>query len=358
MKRYPEPAPADLIRRDFRELDGRTTLRTTWEIERMLLIQSIEGHAHEGHGAFNGRRYPNTSLDHITRALHLDPTVVKAARQALINGVHEYVDATLAGNAPPALVDERGEPLFGFSTLRLLEVDPRDVLRGLYLGGLRDDPDVRFEMERRRGAKIGGGRAYYVDFGRMREMGLSGDELADGEWEHDIQRFEQEGLIVGDERKDDPEVVYQYVRLRRGSGASDDTSIIAGGILWGFGIGVGLFLADAIDTFEKYVTTSSNQDLEITRKIERGMQDLNLGLDEAYTLCYLQWVPEHSGLDVPDSSLRKMLDIDREHDLCPIESHFMYIRGLPTPPLRFNSGRTSARKFYDYVRRRLDEVTN
>jgi hypothetical protein len=356
MKRYTEPAPADLIRRDFRELDGRTRLRTTWEVEQMLLIQSVEGHAHEGHGAFNGRRYPNTTLDHVTRALRLDPSVVKAERQAHIDAVIDYIDRALAGEGSPSPVDDQGEPLFGISTFRLLPADPRDVLCGLYLGGLRDDPDVRFEMERRRGAKIGGGSAYFVDYSRMRDMDLSGDELATGEWENEILRFKNEGLIVGEDRKDDPGVIYQYIRHRRGSGASDDTSIIAGGILWGFGVGVGLFLADAIDTFEKYSSVQSNQDLEITRKIEREMKDLDLTVEDAITLCYLQWIPEDAGLDVPDSSLRHMLDIDREHDLCPIESHFLTIQGRPAPPLRFSHGRTSARKFYAYVHRRIAEV--
>ena len=356
MRRYPEPAPADLIRRDFRELDGRTTLRTSWNVEQMLLIQSIEGHAHEGHGAFNGRRYPNTTLDHITRALRLDPTVVKAERQGLIDGVFHWVERALAGEPVPGLLDDGGRPLFEFSTLRMISVPPRDVLRGLYLGGLRDDPDIRLEMEKRRGVKIGGGRAYYVDFRKMRQMGLSGDELADGEWESDIPRFIDEGLIVGAERKDDPDVVYQYVRHRRGSGASDDVSIIAGGLLWGFGVSIGLFLADAIDTFEKYVTAPSNQDLTITQRIERGMTDLDLTVEDAYTLCYLQWVPDDAGIDVPDSSLRHMLDVDREHDLCIMESHFMFVQGLPIPLLRFSNGRTAAHKFYDYVGRRMLEA--
>ena len=176
LPRYTEPAPADLIRRDFRELDGRTTLRTTWEIEQMLLIQSVEGHAHEGHGAFNGRRYPNTTLDHITRALRLDPNVIKAERQALIIDVFDYVDRALAGDSPPTLVTENGTPLFGISFLRLLKVNPRDVLRGLYLGGLRDDPDVRFEMEKRRDVRSG--EARHTGFAVMRRMGLSADELA------------------------------------------------------------------------------------------------------------------------------------------------------------------------------------
>jgi hypothetical protein len=39
---------------DFRILDGRETLRCSWPAEQNLLIQSVIGHAHEGHGVFRG----------------------------------------------------------------------------------------------------------------------------------------------------------------------------------------------------------------------------------------------------------------------------------------------------------------
>ena len=66
----------------------------------------------------------------------------------------------------------------------------------------------------------------------------------------------------------------------------------------------------------------------LTEKIQREMTDLDLSVEDAYTLCYLQWIPEEAEIDVPDTSLRRMLDIDRELDLCPIESHFMFILGV------------------------------
>ncbi len=54
-------APRDLIVRDFHEMDARTTLATTWDMERTLLEVTVASHAHEGHGAFNGRRYVDTT---------------------------------------------------------------------------------------------------------------------------------------------------------------------------------------------------------------------------------------------------------------------------------------------------------
>ncbi len=39
----------DLIREDYNRLVKKETLNTTAEIERLILLQSIEGHAHNGH---------------------------------------------------------------------------------------------------------------------------------------------------------------------------------------------------------------------------------------------------------------------------------------------------------------------
>ena len=143
----------------------------------MLLIQSVEGHAHEGHGAFNGRRYPNTTLDHITRALRLDPNVIKAERQALIIDVFDYVDRALAGDSPPTLVTENGTPLFGISFLRLLKVNLGTYFAG-YISAASGMTRTCVSRWRRGGTSESGSKAYYVDFAVMRRMGLSADELA------------------------------------------------------------------------------------------------------------------------------------------------------------------------------------
>jgi len=343
-----------LIRQDFKVLDARETLRTTWTNEELLLMQSVQGHAHEGHGIFRGRRYPDTTLDDVTRALRRDPDEIRAARQALIDGIAGYVDRVL-GEAPPrALLDTNGDPLLGVSTLRFLRVEPMDVLRGLYLGGLRDDSDVRLEVERERGIRIGGGRGYLIDLSRMEELGLNGAELAHGEWADEIPRFEREGLIVDPARAHDPDVTYQYIRHRRGPGASDDAAIVAAGMLWGLGVAVGVFFADAIDTLEKYVPVYGDKDEEIARKIEAGAPDLRFGMKEAKALTYLAAVPEDRGKDgVPDSSLRHLLAIDRLTDLCAIEAHFLAVEDIPAPSIGLSHERTPSARFYEYVRERI-----
>ncbi len=347
---------SDLVRRDFEQLDRRTTLRTTWAVEQLILIQSIEGHAHEGHSVFNRVKFPNATMDDITQALRLDPAAVTEDRQDLIDDIVEYVDRALEGVEQPALVNAAGRPLLEMSTLRFLQVDPKDVLRGLYLGGLRDDADVRHATEQERGVVIGGGRCYHVDFAAVRREGLNGYELAKGEWAGKIEELRGKGVIVDSGSGERPEVSYEYIRHRRGPGASDDAAIVGAGLLWGLGVAVGVFLADAIDTLEKYVPVYSEQDGDLAKRIGAEMTDLNISDEDVRKLTFVGAVPEALTDEVPDSSLRHLLDVDRGLDLCSAESHLLTTMGVPTPRIGLSHERLDSLKFYDYVRRRIDEA--
>lgn len=347
-------APPDMLRADFKLLDDRDTLRTTWPNEQLILMQSVQGRAHEGHGSFNGRRYPETTLDDIATALRLNPHAVRAVRQALIDAIRNYVAETIAGRPPVHLLDVEGEPLLGMGTLRYFHVDAADVLRGLYLGGLRDDAEIRREVEQETGVRMGGGKCYLVDLQILRQMRLTSEELAHGEWAEAIDEFRQKGLIVGQERSDDPGVAYLYIRYRRGPGASDDAAIAAAGFRWGLGVALGVFFADAIDTLEKYVPVYADQDEQIAETIEREFAALKLGREEARQLTFWAAALDTPDYHVPDSSLRHLLVIDRKHDLCAAESHLLTVMGVPCPVIGLDHERSSSHRFYDYVRQRME----
>ncbi|MCS6776102.1 MAG: hypothetical protein RMJ43_02220 [Chloroherpetonaceae bacterium] len=347
-------APADLLRMDFKILDDRDTLRTTWPNEQLILMQSVVGRAHEGHGAFNRRRFPNTSPDDVARALRLDPYAVRQARQRLIDDIAWYVDRTLSGYPPQHLLNADNEPLLGMSTLRFFQVDATDVLAGIYLGGLRDDVQVRRELRERTGVPIGGGKSYLVDRKRLEAMGIDGEQLAHGEWGERMEELREKGVIVGAERQDDPDVSYEYIRHMRGLGASDDAAIVAAGLRWGLGVGIGMFLADVIDTIEKYVPVYSDQDLALASQIEQRCGDLNRNREDALLLTLWAVAEDEDDYRVPDSSLRHMLTIDRRCDLCPIESHLLTVMGAPCPDIGLGHERSSSCQFYAWVRRRME----
>ncbi len=343
-------APADLIKQDFVALDAKTTLRCSYDVEQLLLMQTVEGHAHAGHGLFYGKTYPNTTLDDVCRALRLSPEVVKADRQFLIDEVVDFVERVAAGEKTSVACNGEGEPLLRCGTLRQVGVDPKDVLRGLYLGGLRDDPDIRRMADERYGIQMGYGQCRLVDQVVLDRLGLNGYDLAQRAHEDEIEEFERAGLFVDN---DDPNVAYMYVRLKTGLGASDDAAIVVAGKLWGLSGAVGCFLADAVDTLEKYVPEYADQDFRISLQIEQRVSGLGVTREDAVDLAYLCAIPEEMKGNLPDSSLRKLLEVERKHDQSALESHLAYVSGKPFATMELDHGECTNREFYDFIEQKL-----
>ena len=346
----PHTSPFALILEDFQRMLYTMRLRTTEQAAENILMQSCEGHAQMGHGAFAGRRFPNTEMDDIVRALGRNPTIVAEQRQDLIDEVIDWVDVALEGKAPATLVNEDGDGLIGCGLLRHIDVDPPDVLRGLYLGGLRDDSEVRSQVERQHGIRIGGGRMRFIDTDVMHEMGLNGDGLARGSHADKIDAYKNQGLIVDDPGPAgrDDRIRYMYVRERVGGGASDDTAIIAGGKLYNPSTALGVFLADAIDTLEKFVVDYADQDDDLARHIEQNFPDLNLSIDDVYRMIWINAVPRGQEDTVPDSSLRHLLQIDKNADQTALESHLAYVIGRPFSPITLGHQDIPNTDFYEW----------
>lgn len=351
-KIYRGVAPRHLIKRDFQYLDSKERLRTTWEVERLVLAQSVQGHAHEGHSLFRGMKYPNTTMDHIYSALDINPTEARASRQRLIDEIKDYVKRVIDGDEDTHLTNQRGEGFLGSSMFRKLEVSNRDVLGGLYLGGLRDNVRIRFDMELKYGVNIGGGKCYLVDTKVMDELDLDGELLAHGSHESMIDFYRKRGLIVGDEGRDGENIEYMYIRHRSGAGASDDAAIVAAGLLYGVGVATGVFLADTIDTLEKYVPVYSDQDYNLAMDIQANYNSLEFGEKEAQHLAYLS-VAEDDSKKIPDSSLRYLLLVDRRLDLTAIESHLMFVQDGIRSDIPIGLERVNAREFYQYISERV-----
>ncbi len=351
-------SPDALIVDDFRLLDARETLRCPWETEQNLLIQSVLGHAHEGHGAFRGRRFVNTTMDDICRALRLDPQTVRRQRQRLIDGVTEYAEGILSGATDGSLlVDSNNRPLLHMGSLAFLPpVDGKAVLRGFYLGGLRDDSTIRINAERRYNLAIGGGDSYMVNLAAMERAGLNADLLAhQNHDEADIESLRRSGIIVGDGGVDDKETEYLYIRHRLGCGTSDDACIVLAGLLHGWSAGVGAFLADAVDTLEKYVPVFGGKDGALALAIEKRLPDLNLTRTDVEDMAYLCADESHT---VPDSSLRHLISVDRKVDQCAAEAHILFLLNRPYAPLGLSHERSLNRDLYDYCTARLQAWRN
>ena len=346
----PGVAPAEIVREDFQRLTSNVRLRTTHLVEELILMQSIEGHAHEGHGVFSGRRFINTTIQDTVLALGRDPRVISAQRQELINEVVDWVERAARGEAGNLLTTADGHCLFDIGLFRQIEVDPKEVLRGIYLGGLRDDSKVRLEVEKRYGLRIGGGETALVDVKTMEEMGLDAEQLAHGEWQDKIEEFKERGLIVeftGDETR---RLRFLYIRHRKGGGTSDDAAILAAGRMFGPSAALGAFLADAIDTFEKYVPLPdyADQDDELSAWIKENVPGIAVDNEDLHKMTWLCAVPHDEQAKVPDSSLRWMISIDPQTDQTALESHLAYLQGRPYSRMLLAFERVSNQNLYDW----------
>jgi CBS domain-containing protein len=337
-------------------LRGYERLDTTKDIENLLFMQSIEGRAHNGSGAFDKATFVNTTIDDIVRALEARPAEVKAARQKLIDDIVRFAEDAMHHDRRDRLVNASGEPFLGVPLFRDRRVNARDVLRGIYIGGLRDNPDVRRAAEARYQVKIGFGKCFLVDTRVMLKMGLDAEMLAHEAHEDRIPEYVEKGLILeraaeGQEPEDG--VRYYYIRYRLGPGQSDDAAIVTAGLLYNTDVALGVFLADAIDTLEKYAPAYKEQDQELAFFIARGFKDLGITEEDVHEIAYLAAIPEAEEELVPDSSLRYLLAVDPRTSRTVLQTHLAFIEGRPVSDIPVSFKRILTTEFYEYVKRRL-----
>jgi len=354
-------APTDLIRRDFQHLKESEELNTTQEIADLLFVQSLEGRAHNGAGAFQKSLYVNTTIDDIVKALKLDPNKVKTRRQMLIDDIAGFVHDVINGKPRTRLVNSKGEPFIGIPDLRDIEVNPQDVLKGIYMGGLRDDPGPRKAAEEKYNITIGYGKCYPVNIDVMEKMSLDGEVLAHREHAGSIEAFKRAGLIIAEQdlKKIAPDKIrYLYIRHKMGPGQSDDGALVAAGLVYNKDVALGIFLADAIDTLEKYVHLYKDQDDELGYYIGENCRDLNITMEDVLEITYLAAVPEELEDKTPDSSLRYFLSIDRQIGQCAFQSHLNFIEKKPYSPMFLSFSRILSTNFYSYIRNKVISLKN
>ncbi len=352
-------APRELIQQDFHNLKTQERLYTIPRIEDLVFMQSIEGRAHNGAGCFNKRFYVNTGIDDIVSALGRSQKVIKTKRQELIDEIFEFAESAIADDPRDRLVTKSGRPLLGIPQFKERTVNYHEVLKGLYLGGLRDDPEIRKRTQGEYNINIGYGRCYLVNIKVMEEMGLDGEMLAHQENEDRINHYKSYGLIVDETKLKKSalkNVKYMYIRHHVGPGQSDDAAMVASGLIYNVDVALGVFLADAIDTLEKYVSTYRDQDKELAMYIKDKYPFLDLGEKDVYELSYLAAIPLEKVDEIPDSSLRYLLAIDSETGQSTFETHLNFIEGKPFLPIAISYKRILISKLYDFVTEKLKSI--
>ncbi len=352
-------APPELIREDFKHLKRQEHLDTTSDIEELLFVQSIEGRAHNGAGGFRKYRYVNTTIDDIVEAVGMEPDVVKKKRQALIDDIVGFARDIINGKVRNNLVNGHGIPFLGIPHFKNRTVVPGDILKGMYLGGLRDDSFIRQEAEKRYNVRIGYGKCYLVNTTVMDQMGLDGELLAHQEHKDKLHLYKDKGLIIDEadgHKFKKGEIRYLYIRHKIGPGQSDDAALVVGGLLYTEDVALGIFLSDAIDTLEKYSTIFRDQDDELADYIGKNYIELNTSMDEVHQMAYLAAIPEEEENNIPDSSLRYFLAIDEETGQTALSSHLNFLEGKPFYPIAISYNRILTSVFYRYIKDKVSSL--
>jgi CBS domain-containing protein len=351
-------APSSLIRKDFDNLKSRESLDTSTEVGGLILIQSIEGRAHNGAGSFGKVRYVNTKIDDIVEALGYNALEIKQKRQALIDEIFEFARRAVSGEHTDRLINRKGAPFLRIPFFAERNVNQYDILRGLYLGAMRDSARVRKTAEEKYNTSIGFGKCYLIDTRVMEEMELDDEILSHQEHMDKIEFYEKMKLIISDEKRlgSEDSIRYQYIRHKLGPGQSDDAAIIAGGMLYNADVALGIFLSDAIDTLEKYVVHYRDQDEELALYVAQRYTGLAVSEDEVLRLTYLAAVPEDDEDRIPDSSLRYLIVIDDASGYSTLENHLSFVQGKPFYPMVISYKRILVSGFYRYMRDKVARV--
>ncbi|MFH1065980.1 MAG: hypothetical protein V1734_05740, partial [Nanoarchaeota archaeon] len=224
----------------------------------------------------------------------------------------------------------------------------------------------RQKTEEKYNLKIGGGECIGVDRRIAREEGITLESIAKIPHSNDeIEEMIKSGLLCYDVESS-PSIVSSYVRKAKGKGTSDDLAVLLAGKLFGFDAAVGLYLCDAIDTWDKYVPFifKSGQDEQLgdkikqsEEKIKQHIKGFKLPSDEEVHK-FISVIAEVNYKKMISSSQRYFLQVDPKSGLSPIESHLEYIKGNQVPDVHIGyfSSKLTNHDMYAQFEAKYNEV--
>lgn len=365
-----EPAPAHLIRRDYEAMFERYSLRTSCEAEKLIFMQSIVGHAHEGHSIFGitDAKYPNTTMDDIVIALKQNPKKVKEKRQKIVNDILYFVDKAIDGKLE-YLINEDGESLLGMEMFANMKIkDNKTFLIGAYLASVMDNYYWRRKVAdpENYGLEIGGGKCCAINMRKMILHGEDFDTLAQEEHDEKKLKYLRNLGIIPKKKRIKSTKVWQngYVRIKKGKGVSDDAAMLMSGLLYPgedpCSAALGVYVVDLIDTLDKYLPyiDEGGVDETVGPRVENSKR-ISLTENEIIKAVYLFAVVPRKNM--PDCSQRYFLEIDQDADQTALESHIKYLQSKPYTEMKVGS-RSSTRilntTLYNRIEERLRELNN
>jgi len=357
------------VNNDYKTLLSNVELPVDRTTKELLLMQSIIGHAQHGHAEFKRTKFPNATLDDVVLALNKDPIKIRKKRQNIINSIFDFTNGIIDSPDYPGYVSLDGEPLISLKYNWKME-DPAAVLTGIYLGSIMDNFGWRQRTTHQYGINIGGGECVAINLKSedFRMRGLTLDKLANGELSKKyFHELEKSGVIISNETTAvTNEIINAFVRKKKGNGPSDDLAILLAGKLYGNDAAIGVFLCDAVDTWDKYSEKiiPRGQDEQLGRMIYRQQDlikktypDFNLPSDEEVTKFIFTISLKKARRRAISSSQRYLLQVAKKTDQSAIKSHLNYIVGQPYKPMRLGhiNSKLTNNDLYRYFEGRFED---
>jgi len=323
----------------------------------LLLMQSVQGRAVNGWWEPEERFvrnyetycYPNTTLEDVFDALGYDVDAIQAERQKINSDISKYVDnlfiaiknsrSGVTNNKKNimGLVNDENEVLAGIKHFEgAIIKDAKsavDVLRGVYLGGCMDCADWRAKTDERYGIKMHKGVCRAVNIDKLKQEGLTMNDLTnlevyDGIYNLSLDRLINKGIVSNkSQEKYGNGFVNGFVELDRGFGISDDAAFIFAGLLFNIETAYGLMLMDAVDTWDKSTPTIIKNGLDekiglgVKTRYEAMFGKGSFPCDDEDTM-RLIFLASNFPLSC---SQRRFVEYDKSTKLYPIKSHVAFI---------------------------------
>ena len=269
-------------------LMGKTSALPS-ELYSLLVPQSIVGHAQQGHVAFEGSQYPNTTIEDVLEALGRSFKEFWSQRQRHIDDIRVWLDRAVRDPSDPRVshpVNAQGHYLAGCDLVRSFPKaqDVIDALAGFVYASRMDTYDPwRVRVRERFSTQMGGGRTVPIDLDRLRASGKTLVDLASEEHD-DMRELIDQGIVIDEMTLTSRSVTNGYARQRKGLGVSDDAAVIVAGTFRGAPGYVGALWADFVDTVDKNAVEirPGGQDEELGKFVVRECErnGIDLGLDD------------------------------------------------------------------------------
>lgn len=390
------------VNRDIVTFLERHKFKITPEVIPLIAMQSIEGHARNGHGAFcemdgsNRKRYsfPSANYRDVVKALHkrplshalknvlpqhynleryvaqyTDSDFVAEWRERLIKDVFDFTDMLINGKKPDYCLDRMGKPLLGIESIARLKIEDHcALLNAVYFAPIMDEYDPwRKKVFEKYLIQQGGGESYRISIPVMREMGLDVEFIERNEHSDEAMAHYKESGLILDHGPISDDAALAYFRRKVGAGSVDDLALVLMGILLGPDGAKGLALGDGVDTFDKYTlnTVEGGFDHQLGKyvadsvgTIKRHYPKFEL-MDEETILKSMSII---AGVHYPGPhcSVRYFNQVDEKSGITALEGHLMFSQGveienIPVVHISHPSLKVTNHKLYRIFKEKLEE---